>query len=85
MLDHIGDANKMGKTWMTKKEIFEELEAMADRLESIKSECDWTLKGYAGGAAELAASAVYHVIDMVSVSESMLEAAAPMAERNEEE
>ena len=68
------------KTWMTKKEIVKELEAMADRLESIKSECDWTLKGYAGSAAELAANAVYHVIDLVSVAETMLDASAATAE-----
>jgi hypothetical protein len=68
MSDHIGDSNKMVKTWMTRDEILEELDTISDRLESIKTECEWTLKGYAGGAADLAATAVNHVIDLVRVS-----------------
>lgn len=60
--------NRPTKTWMTKAEIIEALEEIADRLESIKTECDWSCMGYAGGAADLAATAVNHVIDLVQIA-----------------
>ena len=53
---------------MSKQQIVDELRQMAERLEAIQDECKVSLKGYASGAAEVAALAVHHVIDLVRVA-----------------
>ena len=58
---------------MNKRELTEELLAMANRLEGIQDECNVSLKGYASGAAEVAALAVHHVIDLVRVADEVSE------------
>jgi hypothetical protein len=50
---------------MSKNEIIEELVDIAARLGEISDECTCSLKGYSDGAAELAALAVCHLIDLV--------------------
>ena len=56
---------------MSKQQICDELLAMVDRLEAIQDECNVSLKGYPCGAAELAALAVCHLIDLVRVSDEV--------------
>lgn len=56
---------------MNKQEIVDELEKILNRMEVIEAECKCELKGYAGGAADLAVQAIAHVIDLVSVSAPM--------------
>ena len=46
---------------------------MAERLEQIQHETKVSLKGHASGAAEVAALAVHHVIDLVRVAEKVSE------------
>ena len=53
--------------------IVNELRQMAERLEQIQHETKVSLKGYASGAAEVAALAVHHVIDLVRVAEKVSE------------
>lgn len=52
---------------MSKCEILIELVRIADRLEELGYNCK-ALKGYASGAAEVAALAVHHVVDLVRVA-----------------
>jgi hypothetical protein len=52
---------------MSKCEILIELVRIADRLQELQHDCN-AIKGYAGGAAEVAALAVHHVIDLVRVA-----------------
>ena len=58
---------------MNKQKICDELVAMVDTLEEIQNECNESLKGYASGAAELAALAVCHLIDLVRVADEVSE------------
>lgn len=53
---------------MTKQEIIDELTAMANRLETIHSECAFSLTGYADSAVYLASYSVCHAIDLVSIA-----------------
>ena len=50
---------------MKKNEIIEELADIAARLGDISVECACSFKGCSDGAAELAALAVCHLIDLV--------------------
>ena len=58
---------------MNKQKMGDELVAMVDRLEAIQNECNESLKGYASGAAELAALAVCHLIDLIGVADEVSE------------
>ena len=57
---------------MSKCEILIELVRIADRLEELQHDCK-AIKGYASGAAEVAALAVHHLIDLVRVADEVRE------------
>ena len=54
---------------MNKQQIIDELVIIAERLAEISDECTFALKGYSDSAAEVAALAVHHVIDLVRVAD----------------